>query len=61
MCFLKAVVKLQTGPGVVPPLLRATTCQKYCVLLASAGGMYVAVVRLLAATGGGLLVPKLTS
>jgi hypothetical protein len=34
-----AVVNDQTGPLVVPALLRATTCQKDVVLLASAGGV----------------------
>jgi hypothetical protein len=56
-----AVVNDQTGPVVVPALLRAVTCQKYCVLAATAGGAYEAVVNPLAAAGGGFAVPKATS
>ena len=37
-----AVVNDQIGPVVSPPLLCATICQKYVVLLASAGGAYEA-------------------
>src|SRR5216684_2092429 len=55
-----AVVNDQTGPAVDPPLFVATTCQKYVMAKARAGGLYEAAVSPVAATGGGLAVPKFT-
>src|SRR5437660_10532168 len=53
-----AVVNDQTGPGVPPPLFRATICQKYVVLVASgAAGVNQGEVTPVATCGGGLLVP----
>ena len=56
-----AVVNDHTAPGVDPTLLRATICQKYCVLFVSAGGVYDAEAWPLTTSGGGFAVPKLTS
>ena len=55
------VVNDQTDPVVDPALLRATICQKYCVLFVSAGGVYDADGWPLTTSGGGFDVPKLTS
>ena len=55
------VVNEETGPAVAPPAFFAVTCQKYVVPLANVAGANAAVVRSVATTGGGLMVPKLTS
>jgi hypothetical protein len=56
-----AVVNDQTGPAVVPALLRATTFQKYVVPAFIDVGLKLAVVTPEATDGGGFAVPKLTS
>jgi len=55
------VVNDQTGPAVDPTALFATICQKYVVLLFSAGVAYDADDWAIDTAGGGLLVPNLTS
>ena len=55
------VVNDETGPTADPPALRAVTCQKYVVALASDDGAKVALVTPVATVGGGFVVPKATS
>ena len=56
-----AVENVQTGPDVVAASLRAMTCQKYVVALASRAGAYDGVDIPCKASGGGFVVPKNTS
>ena len=55
------VVNDQTAPLVAPLVLCATTCQKYVVPLVSVPVAYDALDRPVETSGGGLVVPKLTS
>ena len=55
------VVNDHTGPFVVPPALRATICQKYCLLVSNVPGAYEADGWPVVTCGGGFTVPNLTS
>src|SRR5437899_514481 len=55
------VVNDQTGPVVVPELLRATICQKYVVLTFRPDAVYEALVWPADTVGGELVVPRRTS
>jgi hypothetical protein len=56
-----AVVYDQTGPDVVPLLLCATICQKYCVPAAVVDGVYEPDACPVVTCGGGFAVPNFTS
>src|SRR5712671_4422209 len=57
---VEAVVKDHTDPLAVPEVLCVLTCQKY-VVMGSNAGRYNWIGRLTAISGGGFVVPKLTS